>query len=79
MTTEPTSLDDKLTELVTALQGQRATLGDFAIRTSLATAIRLSRMKAKDKKEHDRITSEHELFQEFCKEIGLKTKAIKGK
>ena len=70
MTTE-TSLDDKITELITTLQGQRVMLGDKVVRLSLSTALKLSRMKAKDKEKHDRIVSGNKLLQEFSKEVGL--------
>lgn len=71
MTTE-TNLEDKITELITTLQGQRFIVGDRVVKFSLSTALKMSRRKAKDKKEHDRIVSENKLLQEFCKEIGLK-------
>ena len=71
MATE-TTLEDKITELVSTLQGQRVILGDKMVKFSLSTALKMSRMKAKDKKEHDRVISENKLLQEFAKEVKLK-------
>ena len=67
--TEPTTLEDRITELISTLQGQRFVIGDKMVKISLSMAIKMSRRKAKDKKKHDRIISEHKLLQEFLKEI----------
>jgi len=49
-------------------------LGDSTIKVLVKFAIKASRAQAKDKAEFDRVVNEHEVFQEFCQSLGIKTK-----
>ena len=67
-----TELDDSILILIDKLQGQRFVLGDKMVKMILKTAIKTGRMKAKDKDEYNRVLSENTVFQEFCRELGLR-------
>jgi len=77
MAKETKPLDSKLDELIAKLQGQQLFFGDRMMRMMVSSAIKLSRRKAKDKAEHDKVIREHEGFQVFCISIGFKEKDLK--